>query len=87
MAKRVTTTKRPVFNTLVCSKDFGELIRYRRTELGMSMQLTAEMCSINERTLSKIEKGNEAVGLHNALVVANALGIDIRFKIRGEDNE
>lgn len=87
MAKRVTKTKRPIFDKLICSKDFGELIRYRRGMLGLSMQTTAELCTINERTLSKIEKGNEAVGLHNALLIANALGIDIRFTIRGEDND
>lgn len=87
MAKRVTKTKEPHFNKLICSKDFGELVRYRRTMLGLTMQTTAELCNINDRTLSKIEKGNKAVGLNNALLVANALGIDISFKIRGEDNE
>lgn len=87
MAKRVTKTKRPNFNKIGCSKDFGALVRYRRTMLGMTMQTTAELCNINERTLSKIEKGNEAVGLNNALMVANLLGIDIGFAIRGEDNE
>ena len=85
--KKVKISQKPDSEHLTCSKDFGKAVQYRRTSLGLTRQLAANLCNINERTMDKIEKGNEAVGLNNALKVANALGIEIQFTIKGNSDE
>ena len=85
--KRVKQTEKPEFNSIASSEDFGKIVQYRRTSLGLTRQMAANLCNINERTMDKIEKGNVAVGLDNALKVANALGIEIQFLIKGTDDE
>lgn len=85
--KRVKQTEKPDFKSIASSADFGKVVQYRRTSLGLTRQMAANLCNINERTMDKIEKGNVAVGLDNALKVANALGIEIQFLIKGTDDE
>ena len=85
--KRVKQTEKPDFKTIASSHDFGKVVQYRRTSLGLTRQMAANLCNINERTMDKIEKGNVAVGLDNALKVANALGIEIQFLIKGNSDE
>lgn len=85
--KRVKQTEKPDFENISSSKDFGKVVQYRRTSLGLTRQIAANLCNLNERTMDKIEKGNVAVGLDNALKVANALGIKIQFLIKSTDDE
>lgn len=85
--KRVKQTEKPDFKSIASSEAFGKIVQYRRTSLGLTRQMAANLCNINERTMDKIEKGNVAVGLDNALKVANALGIEIQFLIKGTDDE
>lgn len=85
--KRVKQTEKPDFNNIASSADFGKGVQYRRTSLGLTRQMAANLCNINERTMDKIEKGNVAVGLDNALKVANALGLEIQFLIKGSGDE
>ena len=85
--KRVKQIEKPDCEHISSSKDFGKVVQYRRTSLGLTRQIAANLCNINERTMDKIEKGNVAVGLDNALKVANALGIKIQFLIQGTDDE
>lgn len=85
--KRVKQTEKPDFENISSSEDFGKIVQYRRTSLGLTKQMAANLCNINERTMDKIEKGNVAVGLNNALKVANALGIEIQFLIKGSSDE
>lgn len=85
--KKVKQTEKPNFKSISSSEDFGKVVQYRRTSLGLTRQMAANLCNINERTMDKIEKGNVAVGLDNALKVANALGIEIQFLIKGSGDE
>lgn len=71
----------PKDNLLTTSKEFGKLIAGRRTALGLTQQMTAQLCNINTQTLAKIENGNELTGLDNALKVAISLGIKIQFSL------
>ena len=82
--KVVKITPAPKELTLATSKAFGELIRYRRTSLGLTRETAAQLSNMNTQTLAKIENGNELVGLNNALKIAKELGIQIHFSI-GED--
>ncbi len=85
--KKVKQSEKPDFVNISSSEDFGKVVHYRRTALGLTRQVAANLCNINERTMEKIEKGNVAVGLNNALKVANALGIEIQFFIKGDRDE
>ncbi|MDD3324827.1 MAG: helix-turn-helix domain-containing protein [Sulfurospirillaceae bacterium] len=78
VVKRINLPKETILKT---SEDFGKLIISRRTSLGLTQKMTAQLCNINTQTLAKIEKGNELVGLNNSLKVATNLGIKILFSI------
>lgn len=79
---RIVKQRNPPKETVLkTSEDFGKLIVSRRTSLGLTQQMAAQLCNINTQTLAKIEKGNALTGLNNALKVAANLGIKIQFTI------
>lgn len=80
--KKIPFPKDPVLKS---SNEFGKLIAARRTALGLTQQMAAQLSNINTQTLAKIEKGNEFAGLNNALKVAADLGIKIHFTVEDEN--
>ena len=58
-------------------KSFGEQVRSRRLEHGISQQLLAEFCGISRATLINIEQGNHKVCLSTAVALANHLDMDL----------
>lgn len=55
----------------------GNLIKLRRTELGMSQEELAEKCGYaNRSTISRIESGNRDVPVKQLKKIAAALGMD-----------
>ena len=62
--------------------DFGQQVRDRRHELGLSQEALAGVVGINRRVLGQLEAGKGTVRLHIALEVAQALGLDIELRPR-----
>ena len=55
----------------------GNLIKLRRTELGMSQEELAEKCGYTNRsTISRIESGNRDIPVKQLQKIASALGMD-----------
>ncbi|MBN2825910.1 MAG: hypothetical protein JXQ76_11335 [Campylobacterales bacterium] len=79
MAKTVTISKKPRSNRILSMKDIAEHIKYYRTKLNLTRENAASMCSINYKTLEKIENGNEQREIGNVLHVAKMLGIQLKF--------
>jgi transcriptional regulator with XRE-family HTH domain len=52
---------------------FGEAIRQRRGELGLSQEALAEACDLDRTYISGIERGNRNPSLTNILKIAAAL--------------
>lgn len=77
MAKRVIPTDKPLSSQITDTKQFGDFIKYKRTQAGLSLEQAAQLCNINHLTLSKLEKGSDGVRLSTALEVAMMFGLSV----------
>jgi HTH-type transcriptional regulator/antitoxin HipB len=64
--------------------ELGTLIHARRKALGYSQARVASLCGTGTRFISDLENGKETVELGKALMLASALGIDLKVEYRGE---
>jgi len=58
----------------------GQLIKAKRTELGLKLADCAALCSIGINTLSRVENGNPNCTLSAVFSVLNGLGIKLSSK-------
>lgn len=65
-------------------KSTREIIRARRTELGISRKQLAKMIGKNLRTVIRYENGETAIPLSVLVDICKALDIDIMF-LRGRE--
>ena len=56
---------------------FGQAIRARRNQLGITLEQLAQVSSVSTGALSKIERGLLSPSLRNAVAIAHALGCEI----------
>lgn len=56
---------------------FGEFIRARRIEIGLSQEMICDVLNISRPTLIKIEAGKAAMLFHHYLILHKILDIDI----------
>src|SRR5690554_3876034 len=77
MAKRVTATDMPSVMFIDNAELLGQLIKAKRTQLGMKLADCAALCGIGINTLSRIENGNENCTLSAVFSVLNGLGIKL----------
>ncbi|TQN41681.1 helix-turn-helix protein [Blastococcus colisei] len=62
---------------------FGERVRTRRNELGLSQEALAHACDLHWTFLGQVERGRRNLTLHNILKIARGLGIDPGELVRG----
>ena len=55
---------------------FGERVRARRLELGLSQEAAAVRCGIHWTQLGKVERGQRSLRLETIVKIAGGLGID-----------
>ncbi len=80
MAKRVTVSEMPDSVFIDNAETLGQLIKAKRTELGMKLADCAALCGVGINTLSRIENGNANCTLAAVLAVVNGLGIKLTSK-------
>lgn len=80
MAKRVTVSEMPGAAFIVNAEILGQLIKAKRTELGIKLADCAALCGIGINTLSRIENGNANCTLAAVFSVLNGLGIQLTSK-------
>ncbi len=79
--KKVVKSDALDFSNIENEENFGKVIKYKRTHLGLSIIRTSSLCGISDKTLQKLESGEVGVRLSTALKVANLLGIKIKFEV------
>jgi len=62
---------------------FGERVRLRRQELGLSQEALADRCGVHWTFLGQVERGQRNISLHNLLKLAGGLGVDPGELVRG----
>ncbi|MBR5355491.1 MAG: helix-turn-helix transcriptional regulator [Lachnospiraceae bacterium] len=68
--------------------EFGERIRIRREEIGMTQEELAEHLGYKHKTsVSKIEKGLASVPSSKVVIIANALKVSVRYLMGDSSNE
>jgi transcriptional regulator with XRE-family HTH domain len=61
---------------------FGERIRDRRQELGLSQEQAAVRCGIHWTQLGKVERGQRSLRLETIVKIANGLEMDAGVLVR-----
>uniref|UniRef100_A0A486XW73 HTH cro/C1-type domain-containing protein n=1 Tax=Rheinheimera sp. BAL341 TaxID=1708203 RepID=A0A486XW73_9GAMM len=80
MAKKVTVADMPDAVFIDNAEILGQLIKAKRTELGIKLADCAALCGIGINTLSRIENGNANCTLAAVFSVLNGLGIKLTSK-------
>ena len=65
---------------------FGEAIRARRKEMGLSQEALAEEIPLYRSYLADVERGARNLGLVNAMRVASALGVPLSRLVADAEN-
>ena len=55
----------------------GKAIRLRREEIGMTQAVLAELAGLSRTSITNIERGGQALFVHQFLELARALRVDI----------
>lgn len=77
----IGTPERAEFDAKARAWYYGEMLRERRRELGITQQELAESVGRERTYINRIEKGETDLQLSSFLRLATALGITIRFEI------
>jgi len=80
MAKKVKISKMPDTVFIDNAEILGQLIKAKRTELGIKLADCAALCRIGINTLSRIENGNANCTLSAVFSVLRGLGIKLTSK-------
>lgn len=80
MAKRVTVSNLPSSAFIDNAEILGQLIKAKRTELGIKLADCAALCGVGINTLSRIENGNANCTLAAVFSVLSGLGIKLTSK-------
>ena len=80
MAKKVIVSDMPSSGFINNAEVLGQLIKAKRTELGIKLADCAALCGIGINTLSRIENGNANCTLAAVFSVLNGLGIKLTSK-------
>jgi ribosome-binding protein aMBF1 (putative translation factor) len=65
------------------TRAFGERVRDRRMELGLSQETAAVRCGIHWTQLGKVERGQRSLRLETILKIAAGLGVDAGALVTG----
>lgn len=74
---------RPPASLNEATKTFGDRVRERRNQLGISQEAAADRISIHWSALGKIERGQRSLRLETILKIAAGLEIDPGDLIKG----
>lgn len=80
MAKRVIVASLPSSEFIDNAEILGQLIKAKRTELGIKLADCAALCGVGINTLSRIENGNANCTLAAVFSVLKGLGIKLTSK-------
>lgn len=64
-------------------KLFGQRVRARRTELGITQESLADICQLHWSYVSSVERGVHNLTLQNILILAEGLGVDPGELVQG----
>lgn len=62
---------------------FGQRVRQRRLELGLSQEAAAVQCGIHWTQLGKVERGQRSLRLETIVKIASGLHIDAGILVAG----
>lgn len=65
------------------TREFGERVRERRLELGLSQEAAAVRCGIHWTQLGKVERGQRSLRLETIVKIAAGLDVDPGVFVKG----
>lgn len=82
-----TSHARSVFMVIELPPDFGDRVRFLRTEKGLSQRELAELSGLGEATVGRAEAGKTATLLQTAHSIARGLGLTLAQLVGEEGAE
>lgn len=67
----------------LAAQTFGERVRARRQELGLTQEQLAEACGLHWTFIGQVERGRRNISLHNILKIAAGLQLDPGELVQG----
>lgn len=68
-------------------KQFGEVVRRLRSEMGLSQEAFALRCHVHRTYMGAIERGEKTVSIETAQKIATALGLTLSGLFQRVENE
>ncbi len=81
LTKEIGTPQRAEFDAKARAWYYGEMLRERRKELGMTQKELAERVGRERTYINRIERGETDLQLSSFIRIAEALGITIRLDV------
>jgi len=79
MSKRIVISEEPDLSLYVRMKGLGELVRFKRTSMDLTIENASSLCRVSKQALSNMEKGLESVKVETLFKVLDGLGIHLSF--------
>jgi transcriptional regulator with XRE-family HTH domain len=77
MAKQVMQTQKPKLDNVVDMSLLGQMVKYKRTSIGMRLEDAASLCSVSKQAYNNIELGVENVRANTLFKVLAGLGVKL----------
>jgi transcriptional regulator with XRE-family HTH domain len=87
MARNITITPKPDLSETNDMTTIGNLVRHKRTALGITLEDAASLCQLSKQAYNNVEKGLESVRVETLLKVLDALGIQLTVSDTSEVGE
>lgn len=75
----------PPYGKIASAADVGDIIRYKRKEVGLLQETAAGMSGVGTKFLSQLENGKETAELGKVLQVLRKLGLEVYIFPRSSD--
>lgn len=69
------------------TEQLPDAVRSRRRELGLGQRDLADLAGVSERFVRAVEAGKETVQLDRLRALLDALGLELRIRLRGDDGD
>ena len=79
MSKRIVISKEPDLSLPVRMKRLGELVRFKRTSMDLTIENTASLCRVSKQAYCNVENGLQSVKVETLFKVLDGLGIHLSF--------
>lgn len=85
MSQGEDTSQQPAYGKISTPGELGNVIRFKRKEIGVRQEVVAGMAGVGTKFLSQLENGKETAELGKTLQVLRKMGLEVYIFPRAAD--